>query len=55
MDVLHSRFTVAVLTASTVVAVMIVWGGIARPWSYKHVNDEGVTGQLARGILVTTG
>lgn len=55
MDVFHSRASAFILTGTFVVAVMIVYGGIARPWSYAHVNDDGVTGKLARGILVTTG
>lgn len=55
MDIFHSRFPAFVMTGVFVVGVMVVWGGIARPWSYKHVNDDGVRGGVARGILVTTG
>jgi len=54
-EVFHSRFTSFVLLGTFVVGTMIVYGYIARTWSYKHSQDDGTMGDIARGILSTTG
>jgi len=54
-SVFHHRVTSFVLMASFVVGTMIVWGYVGRTWAYKHSNDAGVLGDVASGILSTTG
>lgn len=53
--VFHHRATSFILMGSFVVATMIVWGYVGRTWSYAHSNDQGTLGEIARGILTTTG
>jgi hypothetical protein len=54
-DVFHSRASAYVLMGTFVIATMIVYGAVARPWAYKRVNDQGALGAIARGIVVNTG
>lgn len=54
-EVFHSRFTSFVLLGTFVVTTMIVFGYVGRTWSYKHSQDDGAFGNVARGILSTTG
>lgn len=54
-DVFHSRFTSFVLLGTFVVSTMVVFGYVGRTWSYKHSQDAGTVGSIARGILSTTG
>lgn len=54
-QVFHHRFTTFVLMGSFVVATMIVYGYVVRTWAYDHSNDQGTLGDIATGILTTTG
>jgi hypothetical protein len=55
MNVFHHRATSYILMGSFVVATMIVYGYVARTWAYKHANDSGTMGDIATGILFTSG
>lgn len=53
--VFHHRATSFILMGSFVVATMIVYGYVARTWAFSHTQDDGVLGDIATGILTTTG
>jgi len=49
--VFHHRVTSFVLMGSFVVATMLLTNYVARTWSYKHSQDEGIVGKFATGYL----